>query len=230
MLRALTRHRVGTDLAQQRAVPGFTEFGPSRAAGHRATSSSLNLSARWPAIGSGHSFEEGGVGKAGNPHLGPSTVSKDHTAMSFHHPVDVYVGARVRQARILRGWNQHALATAVGLTYQQVQKYELGSNTLSAGRLYEFASALGVPVSHFFEGMLGTLEIDRGRILIRMKSEHLFDHSAQRETMNLVRAFYEIEDSRLRKHVIQMIRKMAEASEVSTPPRETSSNPSPAMH
>src|SRR5258707_6152335 len=73
-------------------------------------------------------------------------------SLSFH-PVDVHVGTRLRQRRALLGMSQTALANTVGLTFQQVQKYECGSNRISSSRIFEFAKALDVPVSHFFNEM-----------------------------------------------------------------------------
>jgi transcriptional regulator with XRE-family HTH domain len=69
------------------------------------------------------------------------------------HPVDRHVGARFRQLRIERGLSQGAVAERVGLTFQQVQKYERGANRISASKLYEIAGVLGVPIAAFFEGL-----------------------------------------------------------------------------
>src|SRR6185369_2529188 len=65
-------------------------------------------------------------------------------------PVDVHVGSRVRLRRTLLGMSQEKLGTAIGLTFQQIQKYERGSNRIGSSRLYEFAKVLDVPVSYFF--------------------------------------------------------------------------------
>ncbi|MGH6957704.1 MAG: helix-turn-helix domain-containing protein [Caulobacteraceae bacterium] len=69
------------------------------------------------------------------------------------NPVDLHVGARIRLRRRLQGVSQDALAEALGLTFQQVQKYERGANRVSASKLYEIAAALRAPVSYFFEGL-----------------------------------------------------------------------------
>lgn len=69
------------------------------------------------------------------------------------HPVDLHVGARVRARRMAIGMTQQALAARLGVTFQQVQKYELGSNRVSASRLWAIAQAMGVPVSFFYEGL-----------------------------------------------------------------------------
>lgn len=70
------------------------------------------------------------------------------------HPVDVHVGGRVRYRRWMLGMSQQALAAELGVTFQQVQKYEIGSNRISASRLWTIARLLGVPVEFFFEGLL----------------------------------------------------------------------------
>ena len=68
------------------------------------------------------------------------------------HPIDRHVGERVRMARASRGLSQTALATAGGVSFQQVQKYEKGTNRIGASRLFEFAEFLGVDISYFFVG------------------------------------------------------------------------------
>jgi transcriptional regulator with XRE-family HTH domain len=73
--------------------------------------------------------------------------------MARSHPVDVHVGARMRQRRTLLGMSQEKLGNAVGLTFQQIQKYERGSNRIGSSRLFEFAKVLDVPVSYFFDEM-----------------------------------------------------------------------------
>ena len=69
------------------------------------------------------------------------------------HPVDIHVGQRLRQRRLFLGHSQSAVAEAVGIRFQQVQKYEAGTNRISASRLWQFADFLDVPVSHFFDGL-----------------------------------------------------------------------------
>ena len=73
--------------------------------------------------------------------------------MPRFHPVDIHVGARLRQRRNLVGLSQTKLSESVGLTFQQIQKYERGTNRISSSRLYEFAKVLAVPVSYFFDEM-----------------------------------------------------------------------------
>jgi transcriptional regulator with XRE-family HTH domain len=78
------------------------------------------------------------------------------------HPVDEHVGARVRLLRRERGLSQEALGTQVGLTFQQIQKYERGANRISASKLYDIAAALGVDLVTFFEGLPGAVGADSG--------------------------------------------------------------------
>ena len=77
--------------------------------------------------------------------------------MAKSHPVDAHVGIRMRQRRTLLGMSQTRLGDAVGLTFQQVQKYERGANRVGSSRLFEFAKALDVPVSYFFDEMPGNV-------------------------------------------------------------------------
>src|SRR3546814_16642206 len=69
------------------------------------------------------------------------------------HPVDVHVGGRVRLRRVFLGYSQEKLANALGLTFQQIQKYERGANRISASKLYELSRILSVPVTYYFEGV-----------------------------------------------------------------------------
>src|SRR5471030_846944 len=100
--------------------------------------------------------------------------------MARSHPVDVHVGARMRQRRTLLGMSQEKLGTAVGLTFQQIQKYERGSNRIGSSRLFEFAKVLDVPVSYFFDEMpsnalAGRPMSGRGRMGVLGEAAVLFD-------------------------------------------------------
>ncbi len=74
------------------------------------------------------------------------------------NPVDVIVGKRIRERRIAIGMTQEGLGKVLGVTFQQVQKYEFGTNRVSAGRLYDIGTILKAPVSHFYEGLQQSLE------------------------------------------------------------------------
>ncbi|QCG94426.1 helix-turn-helix transcriptional regulator [Azospirillum sp. TSA2s] len=125
--------------------------------------------------------------------------------------VDQYVGSRIRLRRTLLGMTQTALGQAVGLTFQQIQKYEKGANRVSASRLWQFGATLDVPVSFFFDGLADqdympdvTLEAD-------LCAPGEPDPMARRETLELVRAYYRIEDRALRRRLLDLIRAVAAA-------------------
>ncbi len=111
------------------------------------------------------------------------------------HPIDVYVGNRVRQRRRLIGMTMHALAEAVNIRFQQVQKYESGANRISASRLWQLSVALKVTVAYFFEG-LETHLADEGTAALNGDHAALppEDPFASDDTIALVRAFYTLND------------------------------------
>ena len=110
------------------------------------------------------------------------------------HPVDVHVGKRIRHRRWLVGITQQQLAEAVGIKFQQIQKYETGANRVSASRLWDIAEALGVNVAFFFEGLdAAAVEKKDG-----MKNVPV-DVMGDKEAMDLIRSYYSIpEDQRRR--------------------------------
>lgn len=109
------------------------------------------------------------------------------------HPVDVHVGKRIRHRRWLVGITQQQLAEAVGIKFQQIQKYETGMNRVSASRLWDIAEALSVPVSFFFEGLGDeAAELDDGRELPK-------DILKDKEALELVRSYYAIPETQRRR-------------------------------
>ena len=135
-------------------------------------------------------------------------------------PVDVAVGARIRLLRKVRGLSQQALAEAAGVTFQQIQKYERGSNRIGSSRLYEFAKVLDVPVSYFFDEMpsnalSGRPMSGRGRKGFGEAGtpfEQEKDPLIKRETLELVRAYYKIREGRVRKRIFEMVKAVGAAS------------------
>lgn len=87
------------------------------------------------------------------------------------HEIDIYVGTRIRDRRTMLGLTQRQLAAKIGVTYQQAHKYEHGVNRVSAGRLYEIAEALDIPVGYFYEGLNSHSEKERGPDHPRMRLE-----------------------------------------------------------
>ena len=136
------------------------------------------------------------------------------------HPIDAHVGARVRQRRTVLGMNQFKLGHAVNLSFQQIQKYERGSNRISSSRLFEFAKVLRVPVSYFFDEMpanalAGRPMSGRGRKTLGEAGtpfERDKDPLIKRETLELVRAYYKIREARVRKRVFEMVKAVGAAS------------------
>ena len=125
--------------------------------------------------------------------------------------VDIEVGQKIRARRKIVGMSQSVLADALGLSFQQIQKYEKGTNTASASRLQEFARALGVPVSSFFEGMTSFAPMKP--ILTPGEDPDLLKFVASPEGIALNRAFDDIADRRVRKSVVSLVRKIAKQAE-----------------
>ena len=117
------------------------------------------------------------------------------------NPIDVHVGGRVRLRRTLLGLSQEKLGEAIGLTFQQVQKYERGANRIGASRLFDLSRVLDVPVGYFFDDMSDDVAARSPRQIRGMVEEpeaYEPDPMAKRETLELVRAYYKIRDPRVR--------------------------------
>lgn len=133
------------------------------------------------------------------------------------HPVDVHVGQRVKLRRTLMGMTQGKLGECIGLTFQQIQKYERGANRVSASKLWQLGNVLDVPVTYFFDEMPDsvreafpgyqgeTCESD-------VPEEHLTLH--RRQTLELVRTFSKLQDPVIRKRVIDVVRAIADSETV----------------
>ncbi len=122
-------------------------------------------------------------------------------------PVDVHVGARVRVRRTLLGMSQTMLGEAIGLTFQQVQKYEKGTNRISASRLFDLSRLLDVPIQYFFDDMPTAVAASspaQGGGRAKKPPSHEPDPMARRETLELVRAHYKISDPKIRKRLFEL--------------------------
>ncbi len=130
------------------------------------------------------------------------------------HPVDIHVGSRLRLRRTLQGMTQNTLAKALGLSFQQIQKYERGTNRIGSSRLYQFSQILDAPIAYFFKGApkvgdaqpreTGGGESQAGRNAAAFQSK--------RETLELVRAYTRISDSNTRKRLLNVAKAMAKIS------------------
>ena len=137
-----------------------------------------------------------------------------------YNPVDVYVGTRLRAQRVQEGLSQEELADAIGITFQQLQKYESGQNRISASRLYDLSQVLGVDLNYFVDGMdeatqrKSPAQIHRGKStqsVERAINQHDDPHS-RREMLELIKAYNDIQDPKTRALVRNMIRRLSTGS------------------
>ena len=123
------------------------------------------------------------------------------------NPVDKHVGSRVRMRRLMLAMSQEKLGDALGLTFQQVQKYEKGANRIGASRLQQIALTLQVPVSFFFDGAPEPAGARAGA------AEAPLDYSTSllstSDGLALARAFMRIENSKLRRRIVDLVEEMA---------------------
>ena len=120
-------------------------------------------------------------------------------------PVDSHVGSRLRLRRTLMGMGQEKLGNSVGLTFQQIQKYERGLNRIGSSRLYQFCKVLDVPVSFFFDEMPGDMGSQPSSASQVQQATYDEDMS-RRETLELVRAYYRIDNRNTRKRIYELVK------------------------
>lgn len=126
------------------------------------------------------------------------------------NPVDTHVGSRVRLRRMLLGMSQERLGEAMGLTFQQVQKYEKGVNRIGASRLFQISKILDVPVQFFFEEAPYAGDGSRAPGLAESESEgFILEFLNSREGLELNRAFVKISDAKVRKSVVDLVRALS---------------------
>lgn len=148
--------------------------------------------------------------------VGVKRSSRGRTPSGKPNPVDVHVGGRVRLRRTLLGMSQEKLGEALGLTFQQVQKYERGANRIGASRLWDLSRVLDVPMSYFFEDMNEDTVLHSPMNIAQMPSEpqgHEADPMTKRETLELVRAYYRIANPAVRKRVFELTKTLASVAE-----------------
>jgi len=120
-------------------------------------------------------------------------------------PVDVHVGVRIRTRRLLLGMNQETLANALGLTFQQVQKYEGGANRVSASRLAQVAEILGVPVAYFFD------DLEAAGDAAATGETNIREMLQRPEAIQLIRWYYAMADPEVRQQFLEMVKAVAQA-------------------
>ena len=128
------------------------------------------------------------------------------------NPMDIHVGSRVRLRRMLLGMSQEKLGDNLGLTFQQVQKYEKGINRIGASRLFDLSKTLGVPISYFYEdapvagpGLAG----DPCEYGEKTVESSVFDFLSTREGLELNKAFVKITNARVRRTIVELVRSLA---------------------
>ena len=135
------------------------------------------------------------------------------------NPIDIHVGARVRLRRSILGMSQEKLGEMLGLTFQQIQKYERGANRIGASRLYDISRVLDVPVQFFFDDMPDIVSEQSPRLRAGLAEAPQSSYDAdndpmkKRETLELVRAYYRITDTGIRKNILDLCRSMANTTD-----------------
>ncbi len=124
------------------------------------------------------------------------------------NPIDVYVGGRIRLRRNMTGMSQEKLGENLGITFQQIQKYEKGTNRVGASRLQAIASILEVPVAYFFEGVPG--ESPAGGFAEDGQTAYVVDFLSSAEGLQLNRAFARIGDAKVRRRIVDLVRTLAD--------------------
>jgi transcriptional regulator with XRE-family HTH domain len=143
-----------------------------------------------------------------------SDVEHDEKGSRRANPIDVYVGTRVRLRRMLLGMSQEKLGEKLGLTFQQVQKYEKGVNRVGASRLFELSKVLGVRVGYFFEDAPGQSIAD-GEAAAAIgfaeapSESYASDFLTSREGLELNKAFARITDAKVRRTIVDLVRSLA---------------------
>lgn len=128
------------------------------------------------------------------------------------HPVDIHVGKKLRSRRTILGKSQEEIGTAVGITFQQIQKYERGLNRIGSSRLFEFANLLGVGVAYFFEGFENDGKDADRNVSAFAENTFPFEHEEldNKEVLAVVRAYFAISNPQIRKKMLALMKSMSD--------------------
>ncbi|OKL44470.1 helix-turn-helix domain-containing protein [Pseudovibrio exalbescens] len=124
------------------------------------------------------------------------------------NPIDVHVGSRVRLRRMMLGMSQEKLGESLGITFQQIQKYEKGTNRIGASRLQHIATILKVPVAFFFEDAPGSPEEAQG-VGDNPQTTYVVDFLSSSDGLALNKAFVRIEDPKVRRKLVELVKSLA---------------------
>ncbi|MBE6444111.1 MAG: helix-turn-helix transcriptional regulator [Alphaproteobacteria bacterium] len=148
-------------------------------------------------------------------------ASRGRTPQGEPNPVDIYVGKRIKLRRNLLGWSQEKLGDMLGLTFQQIQKYEKGLNRVSASRLWDFSMVLEAPISFFYDDMDKVIAKQSPRMFsnpgacVSLNEDvetFNVDPMCKQETLELVRAYYKISNRQAARHLYDLIIAMAKST------------------
>ena len=126
------------------------------------------------------------------------------------NPVDSHVGSRVRMRRVLIGMSQEKLGEALGITFQQIQKYEKGTNRIGASRMQQIATVMAVPVSYFFDDAPGSEGKAKG-FAESAGSDYVVDFLTTAEGLNLNKSFVRISDAKVRRKLVELVSAIADS-------------------
>lgn len=129
------------------------------------------------------------------------------------NPVDVHVGTKVKTRRLMLGLSQESLAQLIGLTFQQIQKYERGTNRISVGRLMEISKALKAPIDYFIEGVYSGGKKPAKGFSDNKQAAFQDDLMVKRDVLELVRSYQNIQTPQLKKQLLEMAKAMAKNDE-----------------
>ncbi len=132
------------------------------------------------------------------------------------NPIDIHVGSRIRLRRTMLGMSQEKLGDSLGITFQQIQKYEKGTNRVGASRLQNISSILNVPVSFFFEDAPGDPSTGQPGMSEASSSNYVVDFLSSSEGLQLNRAFVKIEDPKVRRKLVDLVKALAAEGESSS--------------
>jgi transcriptional regulator with XRE-family HTH domain len=125
---------------------------------------------------------------------------------SSRDSIDLHIGKRVKARRFFLGISQEKLGNCLGVTFQQIQKYEKGTNRISAGTLYNIANILAIDISYFYDGYQQAPSLNE-----ESKPVYNSDQSKNKEISELLRSFYKITDAVIRKKVLDLIKSIVSA-------------------
>ena len=129
------------------------------------------------------------------------------------NPIDIHVGSRIRLRRTMLGMSQEKLGEALGITFQQIQKYEKGTNRVGASRLQNISTILNVPVSFFFEDAPGDPSTCQPGMAEANSSNYVVDFLSSSEGLQLNRAFIKIPDPKVRRKLVDLVKSLASEPE-----------------